>query len=258
MSEPRSGAEERAAERASSSGAPHSHSHHQGGHFDGIAHEYDESIPEHVMEHYHRKRVAVLRKWAPAGGKVLDVGCGTGALIKRNDTHFSIYGVDPSLGMLRVLATPRPEIRLAAADGSTLPFRDEVFDLVYCVAVLHHVIEPAAVKRTLSEMVRVTARGGHVVVWDHNARNPYWPYLMKRVPQDHGDERLVSEKEILAGLEAAGAELVSSSQLGLVPDFAPRSLVGTFAGLERLVEAVPGVRRLCAHNVVVARRPAAR
>ena len=237
---------------------PHSHSHHQGAHFDGIAHQYDESIPAHVMDHYHRRRVAVMRQWAPPGGKVLDVGCGTGALLQRCERHFTVYGVDPSGGMLRVLAAPRPDSRLAAADGSRLPFRDGVFDLVYCVAVLHHVIDAGAVKATLGEMVRVTAPGGHVLVWDHNPRNPYWPYLMKRVPQDHGDERLVAEGEIVGGLDAGGAEVVSSAQLGLVPDFAPRSLVGAFAALERLVEAVPAVRRLCAHNVVVARRPAAR
>lgn len=235
----------------------HSHTHEQGAHFDSIAHEYDEAIPAHVMEHYHRKRVAVIRAWAPPGGKVLDVGCGTGALLKRCAPHFAVYGVDPSGGMLRVLAGPSPDVPLAAADGSRLPFRDGVFHLAYCVAVLHHVIDPSAVKETLAEMVRVTAPGGHVLVWDHNPRNPYWPYLMKRVPQDHGDERLVPEAEIFDGLEAAGAAIVSSAQLGLVPDFAPRSLVGVFAGLEKLVEAVPGARRLCAHNVIVARRPPA-
>ena len=237
----------------------HSHTHTQGAHFDTIAHAYDDAIPAHVMEHYHRRRLAVLRRWAPAGGSVLDVGCGTGALLKRCEPYFSsVYGVDPSPGMLRVLAAPRPDVRLAAADGAALPFRDGFFDLVFCVAVLHHVIEPAAVKATLGEMIRVTAPGGHVVVWDHNPWNPYWPHLMKRVPQDHGDERLVPESEILDGLEAGGAAVVSSTQLGLVPDFAPRPLVGVFAGIEKLVEAVPGARRLCAHNVIVARRPAAR
>lgn len=236
----------------------HRHGRHHGGHFDDIAHEYDESIPAHVMEHYHRKRVEMLRRWAPPGARVLDVGCGTGALVQRNETHFSVHGVDPSLGMLRMLAGPRPEIRLAAAEGPGLPFHDGVFDLVYCVAVLHHVIDPPAVKATLAEMVRVTSPGGHVIVWDHNSRNPYWPYLMKRVPQDHGNERLVPEREILDGLESAGADVVSSSQLGFVPDFAPRALVGAFAGLEKLVEALPGARRFCAHNVVVARRPRSR
>ncbi len=60
------------------------------------------------------------------------------------------------------------------------------------------------------------------------------------------------EEEILAGLAAGGARPVLTRQLGLVPDFAPRSLLGVTAAVERVVEAVPGLRRLCAHNVVLA------
>ena len=52
-----------------------------------------------------------------------------------------------------------------------------------------------------------------------------------------------------------GADLVRSEQLGLVPDFVPPRLLGLAAGTERLVEKLPGARRLCAHNVVLARRP---
>ncbi len=235
--------------------ASHHHHDHRGGHFDEIAGEYDESIPSHVMEHYHARRLAVIRGLVPDGGRVLDVGCGTGMLLERaSGGNLELHGVDPSAGMLRVLTTRRPELRAAVADGSRLPFQDGTFDLVYCVAVLHHVIDAMAVRETLREMVRVSAPGGHILVWDHNPRNPYWPYLMKRVPQDHGDERLVGEDEIVDGLRAGGAELISVSQRGFVPDFAPRSLVGAFAALERVVESVPGLRRICAHNVVVARR----
>lgn len=230
-------------------GSDHSHRHR---HFDDIAGEYDEAIPAHVMEHYHRKRVAALRQWVPAGGQVLDVGCGTGTLLERvTDAGLGAVGADPSSGMLKVFTERRPGIPVTVAEGS-LPFAGGSFDLVYCVAVLHHVGDAAAVRHTLAEMVRVTRPGGHVVVWDHNPRNPYWPYLMKRVPQDCGDERLVEEAEIVAGL-SDGAHVVSRAQLGLVPDFAPPSLVGAFAAVERVVEKLPAVRRLCAHNVVVAR-----
>lgn len=236
------------------SAAPSGHRHT---HFDDIAGEYDESIPAHVMEHYIRKRVDAVRTWAPSGGRVLDVGCGTGTLLERIlDCGFRTTGADPSAGMLRVLAARRPEIPAAVAEGS-LPFCDATFDLVYCVAVLHHVGEPAAVRHTLAEMVRVTRPGGHVLVWDHNPRNPYWPYLMKRVPQDCGDERLVAEDEIVSALSGAGAQVVSAAQLGLVPDFAPPALMGAFGAVEKVVERTPGFRRLCAHNVVIARRAAA-
>ena len=100
----------------------------------------------------------------------------------------------------------------------------------------------------------MTRPGGRLVVWDHNPRNPYWKNLMARVPQDDGSERLVPEAEIVGGLHEGGAEILGSSQLGLVPDFVPPSLLGVARAGERVVERVPGLRRLCAHNVILAGR----
>jgi hypothetical protein len=78
---------------------------------------------------------------------------------------------------------------------------------------------------------------------------------MARVPQDTGEERLVPEAEVLGGLRAVGAEILRSDQLGLVPDFTPPWALGAAALAERAVEHTPLVRRLGAHNVVLAARP---
>jgi SAM-dependent methyltransferase len=220
--------------------------------FDAIAECYDESLPIDVVEHYLRKRLAFIRRHTRPG-PALDLGCGTGLLAERvADAGYAVTGLDPSPGMLRQFNRRRPGIPTVVGDGTALPFRDGAFALVYCVAVLHHVAHPDAVRRTLLEMARVTQPGGAILVWDHNPRNPYWPLLMRRVPQDSGAERLIPEREILAGLAAGGARVTSRAQLGFMPDFAPRPLVGAVAALERLVEATPGLRRFCAHNVVLA------
>ena len=154
--------------------------------------------------------------------------------------------------MLAQLQQRRPDIPAVVGSGTALPFPDASFALTYCVAVLHHVAEPEAVRRTLAEMARVTRPGGRVLVWDHNPLNPYWPLLMRRVPQDTGAERLIPADEIVAGLRAAHAEPLLVAQSGLVPDFVPPRLLGAAAAAERLAEATPLLRRLCAHNVVVA------
>jgi SAM-dependent methyltransferase len=229
------------------------HAHHTDEtHFDDIAEHYDESLPPHVVEHYLSKRAAFIREHVPRG-RVLDVGCGTGALAERlADEGYEVTGVDPSEGMLDVLRKRAPSITAVHAGGTDLPFEDNSFDLAYCVAVMHHVAEPGAVRKTLTEMVRVTRSGGRVLVWDHNPRNPYWKNLMGRVPQDTGEERLIEEDELIAGLRAGGAEPLFSRQLGLVPDFVPPRALGLAAGAERLVERAPGLRRLCAHNVILA------
>ena len=222
-------------------------------HFDKIADAYDESLPAHVVEHYLRKRTAFVRAHVAAGASVLDVGCGTGALAVRiQQAGYQVTGVDSSAGMLRVLKERDSSVGAVGGSGTGLPFAEDHFDLVYCVAVMHHIAEAASVRQTLLEMVRVVKPGGLVLVWDHNPRNPYWRLLMARVPQDTGEERLIPEEEILAGLRAAGAELVGSQQLGFVPDFTPAKLLGLVARGERIVERTPGLRRVCAHNVILA------
>jgi len=112
-----------------------------------------------------------------------------------------------------------------------------------------------AVHRSLGEMARVTRPGGRILIWDHNPRNPYWKNLMARVPQDDGSERLIPENEIVKGLTDGGARVTGRDQLGFVPDFVPPRMLGAMQSVERLVERVPGARRLCAHNVIVARKP---
>jgi SAM-dependent methyltransferase len=223
--------------------------------FDRIADEYDDALPPHVVEHYLAKRVRYLVAQCPQRGDVLDVGCGTGVLAGRlSRAGFTVTGLDPSQGMLDVMAASEPAVENVRGEGSDLPFEDGTFDLVITVAALHHVADPDAVRATLIEMARVTRRNGRIVVWDHNPRNPYWKNLMKRVPQDDGTERLIPEEEIVGGLEAGGATIVGSSQLGLVPDFVPPSLIAVARAGEAVVERLPGLRRLCAHNVVLAAR----
>ncbi len=223
-------------------------------HFDDIADVYDETLPSHVMDHYLRKRVAYIRGHAPLG-RVLDMGCGTGVLAKELDAAgYDVVGLDPSGPMLEVMAREAPKVEGVRGSGTDLPFPDGEFDFAVSVATMHHVADRAAVRKALLEMARVVRPGGRVLIWDHNPRNPYWPHLMKRVPQDAGDERLVGLDELLTGLEAGGAYPIEVDQLGLIPDFTPKSLLGLAERLERLAERTPVLRVRCAHNVVLAEK----
>jgi SAM-dependent methyltransferase len=221
-------------------------------HFDSVAGVYDDSLPPHVVEHYLRKRVKFVVEHCRRG-EALDVGCGTGLLASRlAAAGYEMTGVDPSEGMLEVLRARAPKMRAVTASGTSLPFPDDSFDLVLTVAVLHHIADPDDVRQTLGEMVRVARPSGRILVWDHNPRNPYWGPLMARVPQDPGEERLVSEEEVVDGLRDGGAEILSSIQLGMVPDFTPHAALRAAAAAERAVERTPLIRRLAAHNVILA------
>ena len=142
-------------------------------------------------------------------------------------------------------------------NASALPVASRCVDAAICVAMLHHVAEPAGVRATLQEMIRVVKPGGCLLVWDHNRLNPYWPNLMRRLPQDQEPTRLVPLGELLADLVHPEIGRVGVWRLGLVPDFAPASLLWFFRGVEWFVERLPGLRLLCAHNVVLVTKAAA-
>jgi SAM-dependent methyltransferase len=108
------------------------------------------------------RRVEVLSRhlseMIPAGGTVLDLGCGDGQIAARvmsRRPDLAIQGVD-------VLIRPITHIPVTRYDGQTLPFPDKSFDAVTLVDVLHHTDDPAAVLR---EAVRVARRS--VVIKDH-------------------------------------------------------------------------------------------
>ena len=101
---------------------------------------------------------------------VLDVGCGTGALldaidrVREGNTAPRLAGVDLSTGMLAV-ARGRLGRRgaLAVADAARLPYRPARFDLALSSSALHHWDEP---QRAVREMARVLRPGGRVAITD--------------------------------------------------------------------------------------------
>jgi SAM-dependent methyltransferase len=220
-----------------------------------VAHEYDDVFPRHVAEHYIDKRTRLIKDLLPLGGLVLDVGCGTGQLGAAIAAEgYDVFGVDLSASMV-AKARERGLAGTYAGVTTALPFADDAFHLALTVATLHHLETPERVAATVSEMGRVVKHGGFVVLWDHNPANPYWPILMKRVPQDSGDERLVPRDELLRDVDAAHLAPHRVFRSGFTPDFLPARLAAPWKLVERVVELTPGLNVLAAHNVVVARKP---
>ncbi len=110
---------------------------------------------------------------APAAGeKVLDVGCGTGALTfeaRATAPTVQIHGIDASPEMIGV-ARGKARRKKAAIDFQVavieqLPFADGEFDLVLSGFMLHHL--PADVKKSgIAEVARVLKPGGRFVAVD--------------------------------------------------------------------------------------------
>src|SRR5262245_17105294 len=95
---------------------------------------------------------------APAGQRLLDVGCGTGHhLAALRQRGFEVAGVDGSQVMLDRARRHNPGVDLRCSDVESLPFADASFDLVLSVEVLRYLPKPGAAIR---EMGRVLRSGG--------------------------------------------------------------------------------------------------
>lgn len=95
----------------------------------------------------------------PRGSRVLDVGCGTGALVQAaREAGHDAMGVEPDPEMAD-LAGSRLDQDVVVAGLPDLPFAADGFDAVTASFVLNHVDDPRAGAR---ELVRVAAPGGFV------------------------------------------------------------------------------------------------
>jgi ubiquinone/menaquinone biosynthesis C-methylase UbiE len=221
-------------------------------HFDKIANYYDDVLPEHVTEHYYHKRIDFLTGLLEKG-KVLDVCSGTGLISEGLiGKGYDVVSLDLSMNMLLMRKHVK---RYQPVNGISheLPFKSCVFDLVISIASFHHIAERESVRMTIEEMKRVTRKGGHIVLWDHNPLNPYWKIIMKKVPQDTGEERLITQGELVGPFSGEGYSY-EVFRRGFIPDFAPKRLMNVLRLIEKIVEFLPALNIFAAHNVIVARK----
>jgi SAM-dependent methyltransferase len=128
-----------------------------------------------------RYSVPLARRFADYAGvsasdRVLDVGCGPGALTAELLALGAwVCAVDPSESFAAAAGTRFPEVDVRCAGAEQLPFDDGSFDVALAQLVVHFMADPVA---GLREMRRVTRPGGVVAanVWDHGTgRGPLTP-----------------------------------------------------------------------------------
>jgi ubiquinone/menaquinone biosynthesis C-methylase UbiE len=137
---------------------------------------------------------------------VLDIGCGTGALmmlIHDGKKDAKLFGVDISEEMIKVAqAKLRNAADLTVSESEKLPFESGSFDLVLCTFSFHHHPNPTVVFR---EMYRVLSPEGRIIMADPLGPTPLMQVMNMLIPfMNDGTVHYYSKKEMFRLAESAG------------------------------------------------------
>ncbi len=133
-------------------------------------------------------------------GSVLDVGCGVGQVVAAlTQKGVTAHGVDVSHPNIE--QAQKHSGHCVIYDGKNLPYEDSYFGVVGAFNVLEHVEEPEAF---LKELVRVTKKGGRVVVSSPNffrviGFRDYHPRMRGIVNKLGNLKRLLQKRKVLQG-----------------------------------------------------------
>lgn len=156
-----------------------------------------------------------------SGMRVLDVGCGPGALtaeLVRIVGADAVAAVDPSASFVAAARDRHPGVDVREGPAEALPYANDTFDAALAQLVVHFMTDAIA---GLREMARVTRAGGVVAacVWDHaGGHGPLGTFWDVARQLDAG----ITDESHLAGareghlaelLAAAGLDTVASTTL---------------------------------------------
>jgi ubiquinone/menaquinone biosynthesis C-methylase UbiE len=165
--------------------------------FDRRASTYENSaLQQFLFGPVQHTALQLARQHLHQARRILDVGCGTGQLLRRARPCYplaSLVGIDIAGQMLATASAITPtklSVQFIHARAEQLPFADAVFDLVFTTLSLRHWIDPPA---GIAEIGRVLTLDGALILADVFPRyrhpSPAAPMLRRRpaeVPTELG------------------------------------------------------------------------
>ncbi len=126
-------------------------------------------------------RSETAKKVNKSNKKILDVACGTGtqsiAFAKKG---FSVVGIDLSEDMLKYAykkVKTEFDIKFIQGDATKIDYADNTFDASSISLGLHDMPEDVAIK-ILNEMIRITKKGGQIIIADYNTPQNWLGYQL--------------------------------------------------------------------------------
>jgi ubiquinone/menaquinone biosynthesis C-methylase UbiE len=150
---------------------------------------------------------------------ILDIGCGTGRLLREAAPRFPgarLDGVDAAEGMVKQAAATLPpglQIRFQQAMAESLPFADASFDLIFSTMTFHHWADQ---QKSIGEVRRVLVPGGRWLLADIVARG-LMVVVLRVLRVGRVQKRADLERMLAAGGLGVVAEKRAPGMAGNIP-----------------------------------------
>ncbi|MCR9145017.1 MAG: methyltransferase domain-containing protein [bacterium] len=228
-------------------------------HFDAIADDYRQNIPEHIRVRLLNRKIELNQAYLPGADfrSGVDAGCGQGWYLKEMlGRGYEVEGVDASRGQIQQATRYLGEAdagRVQQASITELPFADESRDFLYTINTIHHLPDVDSQFQAFREVRRILRPGGRFIIHEMNVKNPVFRFYMSYIfplIKDIDDGTEVWLKET-SGPIARGWRLVATEYRTFLPDFVPEFLYRRLWGLERFLESDPLTTKFSAHITFV-------
>lgn len=169
-----------------------------------------------VLGKLYRERVELCLNALPLGGRVLEVGFGSGLLFPNlHDMFNEINGIDLKADAAETQETfNRLGIKTIIKRGDilNLPYEEHFFDAVLCISILEH-LQPGSLPQALSEIKRVLKPTGSLV-YGVPVDRPLMSLMFRFLGYDIRKHHFSTEKDVA---QTAGAFLKNVSTQRLAP-----------------------------------------
>ena len=188
--------------------------------------------------------------------KILEIGCGTGFF----SSKFKKRGIEPicldiSMDLLNHAKNKGSNLNFIQADAENLPFKDNTFDAIIVISVLHHL----DIKVALTAFKNALKKDGLIIFSEPNMLNPQI-FLQKNIPflkkmaGDTPTETAFFRWSLKKPLKKLGFSRIEIKPFDFMHPAIPIGLISLFKPITELFEKIPVIKELSGSLIIFAKK----